>query len=70
MSVKYLNPDGLHKNPAFSQVVTTEVNVRTVYVGGQNAVTSSVCGGFGGRYPALTRRTTCRTVGQSQTMDD
>jgi enamine deaminase RidA (YjgF/YER057c/UK114 family) len=41
MSVKYLNPDSLHKNPAFSQVVTTEGNVRTVYVGGQNAVTSS-----------------------------
>lgn len=41
MSVKYLNPDGLHENPAFSQVMTTEGNVRTVYVGGQNAVTSS-----------------------------
>ncbi len=41
MSVKYLNPDGLHENPAFSQVVTTEGNARTVYVGGQNAVTSS-----------------------------
>lgn len=41
MSVKYLTPDGLHKNPAFSQVVATEGNVRTVYVGGQNAVTSS-----------------------------
>lgn len=41
MSVKYLTADGLHKNPAFSQVVATEGNVRTVYVGGQNAVTSS-----------------------------
>jgi enamine deaminase RidA (YjgF/YER057c/UK114 family) len=41
MSVKYLTPDGLHKNPAFSQVVATEGNVRTVYVGGQNAVSSS-----------------------------
>ena len=41
MSIKYLNPDGLHKNPAFSQVVTTEGNVRTVYLGGQNAASSS-----------------------------
>ena len=41
MSVKYLAPDGLHKNPAFSQVVATEGNMRTVYVGGQNAVNSS-----------------------------
>lgn len=41
MSVKYLIPDGLHKNPAFSQIVATEGNVRTVYVGGQNAVSSS-----------------------------
>ena len=38
MSVNYLNPDGLHNNPAFSQVVTTEGDVRTIYVGGQNAV--------------------------------
>jgi enamine deaminase RidA (YjgF/YER057c/UK114 family) len=38
MSVAYLNPDGLHKNPAFSQVVVTSGPARTVYVGGQNAV--------------------------------
>ena len=37
-SVKRLNPDGLHKNPAYSQVVVTTGDVRTVYVGGQNAV--------------------------------
>ncbi|NNG01742.1 MAG: RidA family protein [Desulfobacteraceae bacterium] len=41
MSVKYLNPDRLHENPAFSQVVTTEGNARTVYVGGQNSVSPS-----------------------------
>ena len=40
-SIQYLNPDGLHKNPAFSQVVVTQGNVRTVYVGGQNAVDAS-----------------------------
>jgi enamine deaminase RidA (YjgF/YER057c/UK114 family) len=36
--VSYLNPDGLHRNPAFSQVVVAGGGVRTVYVGGQNAV--------------------------------
>ena len=41
MSIEYLSPDSLHKNPAFSQVVTIEGNMRTVYVGSQNAVTSS-----------------------------
>ncbi len=40
-SVRYLNPDGLHQNPAFSQAVVTEGNVRTVIVGGQNAVDPS-----------------------------
>ena len=38
MSVNYLNPEGLHKNPAFSHVVTVEGSHRTIYVGGQNAV--------------------------------
>jgi enamine deaminase RidA (YjgF/YER057c/UK114 family) len=38
MTVSYLNPDGLHRNPAFSQVVVTSGRARTVYVGGQNAV--------------------------------
>jgi enamine deaminase RidA (YjgF/YER057c/UK114 family) len=41
MGIKYLNPDRLHKNPAFSQVVTTEGHVRTIYIGGQNSVSSS-----------------------------
>lgn len=36
--IKYINPEGLSKNPAFSQVVTTEGNGKTVYIGGQNAV--------------------------------
>ena len=40
-SVKHLNPEGLHKNPAYSQAVVTTGNVRTVYVGGQNAVDAS-----------------------------
>lgn len=41
MSVEYLSPDGLHKNPAFSQVVVTQGSLRTIYVGGQNALDAS-----------------------------
>ena len=37
-SVERLNPEGLHKNPAYSQAVIPMGNVKTVYVGGQNAV--------------------------------
>src|SRR4030095_8817066 len=40
-SVQHLNPDGLHKNPAYSQAVVVAGNVKTVYVGGQNAVDAS-----------------------------
>lgn len=40
-SVQHLNPDGLHKNPAYSQAVVVTGNVKTVYVGGQNAVDDS-----------------------------
>lgn len=36
--MQYINPDGLSKNPAFSQVVTTQGNGKTIYIGGQNAV--------------------------------
>ncbi len=36
--IEYINPEGLSKNPAFSQVVTTQGNGRTIYIGGQNAV--------------------------------
>lgn len=40
-SVSYLKPEGLHQNPAFSQVVVATGNTRTVYVGGQNSVDAS-----------------------------
>jgi enamine deaminase RidA (YjgF/YER057c/UK114 family) len=40
-AVSYLNPEGLHRNPAFSQVAATRGLTRTVYVGGQNAVDAS-----------------------------
>jgi enamine deaminase RidA (YjgF/YER057c/UK114 family) len=36
--VTYLNPDDLHKNPAFTQAVVVTGPVTTIYVGGQNAV--------------------------------
>lgn len=40
-SVQYLSPDTLHKNPAFSQLVVTTGQVKTIHVSGQNAVTPS-----------------------------
>jgi len=40
-TVSYLNPEGLHRNPAFSQLVATRGRTRTIYIGGQNAVDSS-----------------------------
>lgn len=40
-SVQHLNPEGLHKNPAFSQAVVVTGDVKTVHVGGQNAVDAS-----------------------------
>jgi enamine deaminase RidA (YjgF/YER057c/UK114 family) len=39
--VQYLNPSELHQNPAFTNVVTVSGPVRTIYVGGQNAVEPS-----------------------------
>lgn len=36
--IQHINPDGLFKNPAFSQVVTTQGNGKTIYIGGQDAV--------------------------------
>jgi enamine deaminase RidA (YjgF/YER057c/UK114 family) len=36
--MQFINPEGLSKSPAFSQVVTTQGNGKTIYIGGQNAV--------------------------------
>jgi enamine deaminase RidA (YjgF/YER057c/UK114 family) len=36
--VEFLNPDGLPKNPAFSNVAVVSGSVRTIYIGGQDAV--------------------------------
>ena len=39
--VRFVHPDSLNKNPAFSNVVVVSGSVKTVYVGGQNSVDSS-----------------------------
>ena len=39
--VQHLNPEGLHKNPAWSNVVSVSGRAKTIYVGGQNAVDAS-----------------------------
>ena len=36
--VQYLNPDDLNKNPAFTNVIVVSGPVKTIYVGGQDAV--------------------------------
>ena len=39
--VNYINPSGLHKNPAYTNVVTVTGPAKTIYIGGQNAVDMS-----------------------------
>ena len=40
--MRYINPDSLNKNPAFTNVVVVvEGNVMTVHIGGQDAVNAS-----------------------------
>jgi enamine deaminase RidA (YjgF/YER057c/UK114 family) len=36
--VEFLNPDGLPRNPAFSNVAVVSGSIRTIYIGGQDAV--------------------------------
>ena len=36
--IEHLNPEGMHRNPAFSQAVVVTNPGRTIYIGGQNAV--------------------------------
>ena len=40
-SVRYIDPDSLNKNPAFTNVVVVQGNVKTVHIGGQDAVNAS-----------------------------
>ena len=37
--VEFINPEGLIRNPAFTNVVVVSGHVRTIYVGGQDAIT-------------------------------
>jgi enamine deaminase RidA (YjgF/YER057c/UK114 family) len=39
--ITHINPEGLHKNRAFTQAIVTRGHVKTVYVGGQDAVDAS-----------------------------
>jgi enamine deaminase RidA (YjgF/YER057c/UK114 family) len=39
--VQFMNPDTLNKNPAFTNVIVVTGSVKTLYVGGQNALDSS-----------------------------
>ena len=38
MPITPINPETLHRNPAFSQAIAVDGPHRTIYVGGQNAV--------------------------------
>jgi enamine deaminase RidA (YjgF/YER057c/UK114 family) len=38
MPVRHINPEGLHRSPAFSQAVVVERPTKTIYIGGQNGV--------------------------------
>lgn len=40
-TVEYINPKGMHKNPAYTQVVVATGPVKTLYIGTQNAVDAS-----------------------------
>jgi len=40
-SFQRINPEGMMKNPAFSQAVTTQGYGKTIYIGGQNAVNAN-----------------------------
>ena len=39
-AITHLNPEDMHINPAFAQAVIVEGAARTIYVGGQNAVSA------------------------------
>lgn len=41
VGIRHKNPEGLVKNPAFSQAVITQGSGKTIYIGGQNAVNAN-----------------------------
>jgi Putative translation initiation inhibitor, yjgF family len=36
--LQHINPDGLNKNPAFTNVITVTGPAKTIYIGGQDAI--------------------------------
>lgn len=40
--IEFTNPDKLLKNPAFSQIAVTKGSGNTIYIGGQNAITTDL----------------------------
>ena len=38
MPITHVNPDGMHRNPAFSWAVRVPAGHDTIYIGGQNGV--------------------------------
>ena len=40
-NIELISPKELHQNPAFSQVAVVSGHMKTIYVGGQNAVSTS-----------------------------
>jgi len=53
--VQHINPETLHANPAFINVITAMGPVRTVYVGGQDAVDAVVPPSFSEQLAAQLR---------------
>lgn len=41
VTITHLNPAGMHANPAYSQAVAVSGPAKTIYIGGQNAVTAA-----------------------------
>jgi enamine deaminase RidA (YjgF/YER057c/UK114 family) len=39
--IQYINPDTLPTNPAFTNVIAISGNVKTIYIGGQDAIDAS-----------------------------
>ena len=38
--IEFLNPEGLHRNPAYTNVAVVSGPVKTIYIGGQDAITA------------------------------
>src|SRR5690606_9586553 len=41
MTVQRINPDSMHQNPAFTQMIVVPAGSRTAVIGGQNAVNAA-----------------------------